>query len=283
MFINKNIIYYLSLIRFGNICIAIACVIMSYLFLETSDFISCFKVVLLIFISMSIGNICNDIIDYKIDIINHPNRVLPGKLISKNSAFIYLFINLFLLLLNSLFIPIQAMLFLFSVNFLLLLYNIYFKHLPLIGNVIISMLLSSVFIFTEFVIVNTLNQLFIPSLFAFIISLIRELIKDLEDMCGDKSNGSCTLPILIGVKNTIIFLFFIIMTFNFLGVYFYFIYNLSIEYLLSIIILVEIPLVLSLFLLIKNPIKNTFTMVSKIIKCIIVGGILVLFLANLGI
>ena len=256
---------------------------MSYLVLESSDFISCFKVVLLIFISMSIGNISNDIIDCKIDIINHPNRVLPDKLISKNRAYIYLFINLFLLLLNSFFIPIPAMLFLFSANLLLLLYNIYFKHLPLIGNVIISMLLSSVFIFTEFVIVNTINQLFIPSLFAFIISLIRELIKDLEDVYGDKSNGSYTLPILIGVKNTIIFLFFIIMTLNFLGVYFYFIYNLSIEYLLSIIILVEIPLVLSLFLLIKNPIKNTFTMVSKIIKCIIVGGILVLFLANLGI
>ena len=40
-------------------------------------------------------------------------------------------------------------------------------------------------------------------------------------------------------------------------------------YLLSIIILVEIPLILSLFLLINNPIKNTFTMVSKIFKCII--------------
>ena len=283
MSINKNIIYYFSLIRFGNICIAIFCVFMSYFFLESSDLISCFKVIILIFISMSIGNISNDIIDSKIDNINHPNRVLPKKLISIKRAYIYLFINLFLLLLNSIFIPYLAIIFLFSANLLLLLYNIYFKHFPLIGNIIISLLLSSVFIFSELVITSTTNKLFIPSFFAFIISLIRELVKDLEDIEGDKSNGSRTLPILIGVKNTIMFLSFLIMTLNFSGVYFYFIYSLSIEYLLSIIILVEIPLVLSLFLLINNPIKNTFTMVSKIIKCIIVGGILVLFLANLGI
>ncbi len=283
MSINKNIIYYFSLIRFGNICIAISCVLMSCFFLESSELILCFKVIFLILTSMSIGNISNDIIDSKIDNINHPNRVLPKKLISKKRAYTYLFINLFLLLLNSIFIPYLAIIFLFSVNLLLLLYNIYFKHLPLIGNIIISLLLSSVFIFSELVFANTVNKLFIPSFFAFTISLIRELIKDLEDIEGDKRNGSCTLPILIGVKNTIMFLSFLVMTLYFAGVYFYFIYSLSIEYLLSIIILVEIPLILSLFLLINNPIKNAFTMVSKIIKCIIVGGVLVLFLANLGI
>mgnify|MGYP001361362368 CR=1 FL=1 len=283
MSINKNIIYYFSLIRFGNICIAISCVLMSCFFLESSELILCFQVIFLILTSMSIGNISNDIIDSKIDNINHPNRVLPKKLISKKRAYTYLFINLFLLLLNSIFIPYLAIIFLFSVNLLLLLYNIYFKHLPLIGNIIISLLLSSVFIFSELVFANTVNKLFIPSFFAFTISLIRELIKDLEDIEGDKRNGSRTLPILIGVKNTIMFLSFLVMTLYFAGVYFYFIYSLSIEYLLSIIILVEIPLILSLFLLINNPIKNTFTMVSKIIKCIIVGGVLVLFLANLGI
>ena len=72
---------------------------------------------------MSIGNISNDIIDSKIDNINHPSRVLPKKLISKKRAYIYLFINLFLLLLNSIFIPDLAIIFLFSANLLLLLYN----------------------------------------------------------------------------------------------------------------------------------------------------------------
>ena len=176
---------------------------MSYFFLESSDLISCFKVIILIFISMSIGNISNDIIDSKIDSINHPNRVLPKKLISIKRAYIYLFINLFLLLLNSIFIPYLAIIFLFSANLLLLLYNIYFKHFPLIGNIIISLLLYRYLYFSELVIASTTNKLFIPSFFAFIISLIRELVKDLEDIEGDKSNGSRTLPILIGVKNTI--------------------------------------------------------------------------------
>ena len=74
MSINKNIIYYFSLIRFGNICIAISCVFMSYFFLESSDLTSCFKVIFLILISMSIGNISNDIIDSKIDNITTPTE-----------------------------------------------------------------------------------------------------------------------------------------------------------------------------------------------------------------
>ena len=98
MSINNNIIYYFSLIRFGNICIAIFCVFMSYFFLESSDLISCFKVIILILISMSIGNISNDIIDSKIDSINHPNRVLPKKLISIKRAYIYYLLIIFIII-----------------------------------------------------------------------------------------------------------------------------------------------------------------------------------------
>ena len=278
-----NIVYsFFCLLRIRNILIAICCILLSAHTLSVYDYSTISLCVLIVCSSMGFGNILNDIIDYDNDKINHPNRVLPQHHVSIKTAYCFIFLCLFITVASALFIPTIGQISLLIVNLLLLLYNVFLKNMVLIGNLVISGLLSLVFIFTEILLLQTFTTLLIPAILAFGISLIREIIKDLEDIAGDKTTKRLTLPIYLGVYKTILFTATLIIVFNIFSFYLYFIYYNTILYLISIIILVEIPLSLCLFLLINNPKKTTFTKISKITKYITVSGLLVLFLANIG-
>jgi len=119
---------------------------------------------------------------------------------------------------------------------LLFLYSYKLKHIPFIGNFIVSIFIALVIyilVFAERVGVSELSanheHLFIKFFFlifgfmwfALITNLIREIIKDIEDIEGDKANGSKSLPIVIGVKGAkivaIIFNFLLIISLIFLS------------------------------------------------------------------
>ena len=97
-----KIIYYLKLIRIQNIFIACLAVILSSYLLHIY-FVNKILVCLgLVFFSMSFANSMNDILDFKSDKKNHPNRVLIRYFISKQEAIIVCFISFFLSVLISL-------------------------------------------------------------------------------------------------------------------------------------------------------------------------------------
>ena len=278
-----NIIFHIfHLLRIKNIFIAIICVFLSAYILDADDFNQILICVAIIASTMGFGNVLNDIIDLKNDSFNHPNRILPQQIISIEKAYFILFVCLVIIIALSIYISIIAKVYLLIVNILLLLYNIYYKSIMLIGNFIIALLLSSVFVFTELVLAQSYTQLIIPAILAFGISLIREIIKDLEDMDGDKKVGRSTMPIYCGVRATLIFVDILIVSFLVLCLYIYYYYYYTTIFLYSVIILVEIPLLISLFLLINNPKKKTFSNISILIKYITICGILVLLLANTG-
>ena len=159
------------------------------------------------------GYIINDYYDVKIDLINKPERVVIGKSIKRRYA----------LLLHTLlsFVGI-AIGFLLSwkigvVNlgcaFLLWLYSNALKRLPFIGNFTVALLTGlSIFI---------VNVLYPPwsvlvclyTLFAFFITLVREIIKDLEDLKGDDTFGCRTLPIVYGIRKTKMIIYFLLALF----------------------------------------------------------------------
>ena len=250
--------------------------------LDADDFNQILICVAIIASTMGFGNVLNDIIDLKNDSFNHPNRILPQQIISIEKACFILFVCLVIIIALSIYISIIAKVYLLIVNILLLLYNIYYKSIMLIGNFIIALLLSSVFVFTELVLAQSYTQLIIPAILAFGISLIREIIKDLEDMDGDKKVGRSTMPIYCGVRASLILVDILIVSFLVLCLYIYYYYYYTTIFLYSVIILVEIPLLISLFLLINNPKKKTFSNISILIKYITICGILVLLLANTG-
>tara|TARA_B100000686_G_C16163364_1_gene652650 strand:- start:47 stop:628 length:582 start_codon:yes stop_codon:yes gene_type:complete len=161
----------------------------------------------------------------------------------------------------------------------LYLYSIFFKKIPLINNLIIAYLLAMVFIFNEIVFVNSFTFLLLPALLAFGLSLIRELIKDLDDYNGDKQFNIYTIPVILGLTNARYLVIIWIIIFQCLCIIPYYLNILSYKYLISLIFLVEIPLCFVLSLLFNKPTKMTFSKLVVYTKWITCGGLVVIFLS----
>ena len=272
---------YLHLIRYHNILIAQLGIVCSFYILKI-DFYDIRLLLLFIIISffMAAGNIFNDIIDIKADAIDHPNRPLPSKMITISNAYYLLVISILIGCITSLFINNLSLIFLYFVIIpLLFLYPLYFKKIPLLGNIVVAFLISSVFIFSECVILKSYTLLIIPSLLIFGLSLIREIIKDIHDYEGDKKYGVSTLCVVLGRTNTILITSILIIMFMTFLLWPYFSGYYNNNYLLSLIILIEIPMVIVVFLLNKNPNKKTFMNLVVITKYMSFLGLIVLLLS----
>jgi len=149
----------------------------------------------------SAGNIINDIFDLKIDKINRPDRPLPsGKLSNKEALALY-FIFLLLSFIMSWFINLPAFLIVAATSFLLFLYSKFLKRIPLAGNIVVAFLTGLVFIYGGIAVENPAAAI-IPASFAFLINFIREIVKDIQDVKGDKNAGLKTFPIRFGYQKS---------------------------------------------------------------------------------
>lgn len=166
------------------------------------------------------GNVINDIQDVGIDTINKPSKVIVGVGISEKAAYNY-YILLTLLgvgtgfwLANSIGHPGLASVFI-VISVLLYMYATQFKSMLLIGNILVSILVAMslivLILFDIFPAITTdemsaqvrATQIILGyATFAFYINLLRELIKDLEDIDGDKNGNRTTLPIVLGRHRT---------------------------------------------------------------------------------
>ncbi|MCF6167040.1 geranylgeranylglycerol-phosphate geranylgeranyltransferase [Lutibacter sp.] len=163
------------------------------------------------------GYVINDIYDIKTDLINKPSKVIISKYFSVEQAkLLYLILNTFGIILGvglSLNVENPTYSFIFiGASLLLYYYAKKLKPKPLIGNIIVSFLVAcSILILVVFDINQSIqtktqqlisNTILMLSLFAFFLTIIRELIKDIEDVNGDYSLNMRTLPILIGKRRT---------------------------------------------------------------------------------
>ena len=191
--------------------------------LKETDFILLLVSSLLI---AAAGYIINDYFDIDIDNVNKPERLIVGKLIKRRWAMLlHLVLSLAGLFLTAIVAMHLNNLLLLALNFLsvllLLLYSSTFKKRLLIGNFIISILTAwvvGVLFIAELrlsdVTYMQINQTVLGSLykvtlvyagFAFIVSLMREVVKDMEDMEGDRRFGCNTMPISWGIPSTKVF------------------------------------------------------------------------------
>ena len=155
------------------------------------------------------GNVINDYFDVEIDRVNRPDRPIPAGLVSSPAARAYA-VTLFLagilvcLFTNDLCIAIAIF------NSLLLVgYAARLKRTPLLGNITVSYLAASMFLFGGAL--GGLPGLLHVMPFAvmtFFAMLSRELVKDGEDVEGDRAHGADTIPIRYGIKATMLLAFF---------------------------------------------------------------------------
>ncbi|MBD3388310.1 MAG: hypothetical protein GF416_04470 [Candidatus Altiarchaeales archaeon] len=154
------------------------------------------------------GNALNDYFDYDIDKVNKPSRPLPSNRISKSDALMLAFAMFLIGLGVAKSINTICFLIAFFNTSVLIVYAVYSKRLLLASNLIISYLVASVFIYgaasaqTPGVWVNPdgVKLAVILASCAFALTLSREVVKDIEDLEGDKKAYSTTLPIKYGVK-----------------------------------------------------------------------------------
>jgi len=163
---------------------------------------------------------------------------------------------------------------------LIIAYNVKLKNYPLIGNIIVSLILAMSFIYAGLVFEKT-EPLIIPALLAFGLTLIREIVKDLADIKGDKSAGLMTFPIVYGKKKTII-LCTILSLFLGIGSFIPFLtgyYNTF--YGISLILMVEIPLAVVVISLLNKPGVFAAKRGSKLLKFCTLGGLFSIYIGTL--
>ncbi|MCS6834201.1 MAG: geranylgeranylglycerol-phosphate geranylgeranyltransferase, partial [Flammeovirgaceae bacterium] len=154
----------------------------------------------------SAGYIINDYYDIKIDTINNPRRVYVGTHISRRKAmFVHTAFN-FLGIAIGLLLSWKVGLVNLTAAYLLWLYSNHLKRFPLWGNLCIAFLATFPVIVMPIYLEKFTAVVFIFALFAFYITLFRQIIKDIKDMKGDLHFGSKTLPIVWGIRKTKIFL-----------------------------------------------------------------------------
>jgi geranylgeranylglycerol-phosphate geranylgeranyltransferase len=159
----------------------------------------------IIFLITAAGNVINDYHDAAIDAINRPDRPIPSGIITKNQALYY---ALFLFVIGNgigIFLAPVPLIIISILNSLLLwLYASYLKVMPMLGNLAVSYLAASIFLFGGALEGWTGVMANLPIAVAtFCVMFSRELIKDAEDMPGDKAQGARTIPIIYGLKTTI--------------------------------------------------------------------------------
>lgn len=225
--------YWLKLIRWPNLVIvALTMYVLQFKLLLPSlenhllfgslsrpDF---YLLILMTMLATAAGYIINDWFDYKIDLVNKPNKVILNKKITWRSArrsyLAFIVTGAFISSYLSSKTGLWGITILYNtVCILLFLYARFFKRSFLIGNFVISLLCcfvpllvwyvnhsafnnletinQSLFIFTRYILFGFIA-------FSFLITFFREIVKDIEDIEGDKKYLARTLPIILGIKNS---------------------------------------------------------------------------------
>lgn len=149
------------------------------------------------------GYIINDYYDVKIDLINKPERVVVGRGVSRRYAILlHTALNVVGILFGLILHWKIGIVTFFSV-FMLWWYSNYLKRLPFIGNFVVALLTAgSVAIPLLLYPLAPKTNILIYTLFSFFTTLVREIIKDMEDLKGDNTFGCKTLPIVWGLRKT---------------------------------------------------------------------------------
>ena len=300
---------FLKVIRFKNLLmLALMQLIVRYGFLEFQSVplaLTDWQFALLVLSTICIaagGYLMNNIFDTETDLYNKPQHVVIGTKISETAAYNYYIafniigVGIGFYLSNAINKPSFAILFV-AIAATLYLYASSFKKYLLIGNILIATLLSiSVLIVGVFDLLPNItleNQavmgmlfkvLLDYAIFAFIVNLLREIVKDLEDVNGDYNQGMNTLPIALGVERTakVAFYFSIIP----LAALLYYINEYLFDLLYATIftlVFIAAPLIYFCVKMFSARTQKDFGHLSAVLKLILLFGIISILIISLNI
>ena len=271
---------YIEILRPGNALMGAISIILVALIDKTIS-IPVILAMLTVFFETAAGNVINDYFDYKIDLINKPERPIPSGRISLENGRNYGYLlfaagtmcGFLISYITNNWIPFGIVLF---ADVVLYLYAYTLKTIPLLGNLTVGFMTGFGFVFGGFSINNPsiiMTSLFL-GFFAFVMTTAREIVKDIEDIEGDKADCAKTLPILIGEKKPAILAAVLIIIDSALCPLLYYYHIFGILYLVVIAIAV-ILFIYSAILILKSQERAVAAKVSKNLKI----GMLITFVA----
>ncbi len=217
------------------------------------------------------GYIINDYFDVKIDIVNKPERVIIGRYFKRRLAMgAHQFLNI-----TGVFLGLLVSKWVFLVNVfcvtLLWFYSERLKKAPFIGNLVVSILTASSLLVVGIVYPWNRRLVLVYALFSFFITLVREIIKDMEDVRGDQTHGARTLPIVWGMRRTKLFLYVLIG--GFIVILYLMAHTLSNVILGWLFTLLLLPISWLVYRLVYSDTRREFSRLSSLCKLIMLLGL----------
>ena len=237
-----------------------------------------FILVLASSLTIASGYIINSFYDSKKDLINRPNKTNLDRLVSqKTKLYVYFSLNFFVTLI-AFFVSGRAFIFYSVYIFLIWFYSHKIKKYPLIGNLMAAFLAVLPFFGILLYYKNFYEVIFFHATFLFLLLLIREMIKDLENIEGDFANDYKTIPIVHGeliskqiittlLILTVVPVYYLVNIFDigYMDIYFY---------------ICHIILIFFGLRLWKSNTKGQFLLLHNILKFLIVAGVFSIILIN---
>ena len=288
--ILMKIISLFSVVRGYNIPIIILAQYLSAIFILSQekralnvilDF-NLFIIVLASSLTIASGYIINSFYDSQKDLINKPNKTMLDRLVSQKTKLqVYFGLNFFVFLIAFL-VSWRAVLFFSVYIFLIWFYSHKIKKYPIVGNITAALLavlpFFAILLYYQKIdaILQNLNNekyyvIFAHASFLFLLILIREMIKDLENIKGDLVQNYRTIPVILGenfskkiitflVLCTVIPVYILIEMYDvgYMDIYFYTSFGVMIFFLLK---------------LWKSDSKENYLLLHNILKIIIVAGV----------
>ena len=237
-----------------------------------------FLIVLATSLTIASGYIINSFYDSKKDLINRPNKSILDRLVSQQTKLRVYFTLNFVVAFLAFLISWRAFLFFSVYIFLIWFYSHKVKKFVIIGNLMATFMAVLPFFAILLYYKNFYEVILAHASFLFLLLLIREMIKDLENIKGDLANDYKTIPILYGEEIskkiisiltvlTVIPVYILIEKFDvgYMDMYFY-----------SCLIV----LIFFLLYLWKSTTKEQFLLLHNVLKFLIVAGVFCIVLIN---
>jgi len=217
------------------------------------------------------GYIINDYYDIKIDYVNKPEKVVVGKLVKRRIVLVsHAALNILGITIGF-YLNIYVGIINFLAGFMLWIYSNQLKRMPFIGNMVIASLTGLSILVVAIYYQKNYSLILNYAVFAFSINLVREVIKDMEDLRGDMRFGSKTLPIVWGLRKTKYFLYGLISLFVFS--LFYLSHQLENQILNLFFLLLIVPILYLIYLLYRADSQRRFHQLSTYCKLLMLAGI----------
>ena len=237
-----------------------------------------FIIVIVSSLTIASGYIINNFYDSEKDLINRPNKSQLDRLVSQKTKLkVYFTVN-FIVFLLSFFVSFRAVLFFSAYIFMIWFYSHKLKKMAIVGNMTAAFLAVLPFFAILLYYKNIYPQIFAHANFLFLLLIIREIIKDLENIKGDIANDYQTIPVMFGESTakkiitlltvlTIIPIYFLVEIFEvgYMDIYFY----------MSLIILIYF-----LQKLWKSNSKPDYLKLHNMLKFLVVSGVFCIVLID---